>query len=479
MLKAEASQSRRQSVWAQGVHISILFIFGTIAFSWVAILNGAPLVFSDSLMYATAALEGKIPPYFSVFYSWLIFPFHLGQNLWPVVFVQSAILTHLLYLTTRCVLREDQALRYIPWVIVSLAILTSLPWLTGQLLPDVASPIVALGIFLLSFCGGRLSRAERIYLFVLTTLAITTHLSHIPIAIGLVVGSVVAKIAVLRERICLSHWATLIGPVALAASALVTVTWIDSRQVSLAKDSEVFMLAKLIDEGPAIAYLSEVCPEVGYRLCSELQSLKGLSHDELKWHGWSPFRRIDSSTLQQEAHDIVRGTLATFPMQILKDSINGAARQFLNFQTGEGLSPEFAKMVANHVAQYFGSDTESLLLNSQQGRGVLPLDQIRVLHTFAVIIALCVCVGLLLYRRGLGQITRFTLFIGWALIVSAVVTGSLSGPYDRYLARVIWLICFAAILCLGGHLRPGTAKIPTSSSRLRPPGLGQKENTEL
>ena len=236
---------------------------------------------------------------------------------------------------------------------------------------------------------------------------------------------------------------------ALAASSLIALTWIDSRQIGLAKDSDVFMLAKLIDEGPAIAYMSAICPEAGYRLCSELQSLKGLSHDELKWHGWSPFRRIDSRTLQQEAHDIVRGTLATFPMEILKSSLNGAARQFLSFQTGEGLSGEFAKMVADHVGQYFGSDTEALLLNSQQGRGILPLNQIRVLHTLAVMVALCICVGFLLYRRGSDQVTRFTLFIGWALIVSAVVTGSLSGPYDRYLARVIWLLCFAAILCLG------------------------------
>ena len=218
------------------------------------------------------------------------------------------------------------------------------------------------------------------------------------------------------------------------------------------------MLAKLIDEGPAIAYLDLVCPDADYRLCSELQSLKGLSHDQLKWYGSSPFRRIDPSTLQQEAREIVRGTIASFPAQILKSSLKGAARQFSKFQTGDGLSPEFAKMVASHVGNYFGPDTESLLLNSRQARGVLPLDQIRLLHTFAVVIASCVCAGALFYLRGSGLIIRFTLFIGWAMIVSAVVTGSLSGPFDRYLARVIWLICFAAVLCLAVSVRPGTAK---------------------
>jgi hypothetical protein len=28
------------------------------------------------------------------------------------------------------------------------------------------------------------------------------------------------------------------------------------------------------------------------------------------------------------------------------------------------------------------------------------------------------------------------------------VTGALSGPYDRYLARVIWLVCFVGLLGL-------------------------------
>jgi hypothetical protein len=32
------------------------------------------------------------------------------------------------------------------------------------------------------------------------------------------------------------------------------------------------------------------------------------------------------------------------------------------------------------------------------------------------------------------------------VVWNATVTGGLSGPYDRYLARVIWLLCFAALI---------------------------------
>jgi len=34
------------------------------------------------------------------------------------------------------------------------------------------------------------------------------------------------------------------------------------------------------------------------------------------------------------------------------------------------------------------------------------------------------------------------------IVWNAIVTGALSGPYDRYLARVIWLVCFAALIAL-------------------------------
>ena len=71
---------------------------GALMLSWVALFNEAPLVFADSLGYATAPFRGEIPGFFSIFYSILILPLHQGVTLWPVVFVQAAMLAHLLYL---------------------------------------------------------------------------------------------------------------------------------------------------------------------------------------------------------------------------------------------------------------------------------------------------------------------------------------------------------------------------------------------
>jgi hypothetical protein len=45
---------------------------------------------------------------------------------------------------------------------------------------------VLLGIFLIAFGAERLSPAERIYVWTLTSFAISIHLSYVPIAAGLV-----------------------------------------------------------------------------------------------------------------------------------------------------------------------------------------------------------------------------------------------------------------------------------------------------
>jgi hypothetical protein len=38
------------------------------------------------------------------------------------------------------------------------------------------------------------------------------------------------------------------------------------------------------------------------------------------------------------------------------------------------------------------------------------------------------------------------IFVLSGIVWNAIVTGALSGPYDRYLARVIWLVCFVALV---------------------------------
>src|SRR5262249_42401071 len=98
------SQALRGSLFWAHASTTAFIAVSSAMLSWVALLNGAPLVFPDTASYATtAAALGEIPGMFSVFYGIFILPLHQGITLWPVVLAQGALVAHLLYLVVRCV----------------------------------------------------------------------------------------------------------------------------------------------------------------------------------------------------------------------------------------------------------------------------------------------------------------------------------------------------------------------------------------
>lgn len=105
-------------------------------------------------------------------------------------------------------------------------------------------------------------------------------------------------------------------------------------------------------------------------------------------------------------------------------------------------------MVAGHLAPVFGPGIEKSLIESKQGQGRLPIAEARQLHTAGLIFAAGICFWSIKARRHAlpRKLVTPCVFVVLGIIWSAIVTGALSGPYDRYLARVIWLVCFAAFI---------------------------------
>ncbi len=438
-----------------------MILCGTLILSWVALFNGAPLVFADTAAYATAALEHEIPGMFSVFYAYLILPLHQGVSLWPVVFAQAAILTHLLYLTARCVCGGAIGRRETLVIVAALAIFTSLPWIAGEVMPDVLTPVVLLNVFLLAFCASELALWELLYVATLTAAAITAHFSHVPIAAGLILLAFCARLVLVRDGAPFGRMAALVVvPFIVAVSCMATVNWIDTGKVGLSRNTNVFFLAKWIDEGPALRYLQDACPDAGYELCAQLAALPGLTHDDLKWTSESPFNKVGSfDDLEPEARRIVSATLAAYPLDIVKDALRDTGRQLVHTATGDGLSADFAQMVAERVRPVYtdGAEVADSLTQSRQGKGELPVPQFQFLHR----IFLGAALGFMawaLFARGQylpAKLVLFAAFVGAGLLVNAAVTGGLSGPYDRYFARVVWLVGFVALLSLHYAARPG------------------------
>ena len=446
-----------------------MILCGTLILSWVALFNGAPLVFADTGAYATAALEHDIPGMFSVFYAYLILPLHRGSSLWPVVFAQAAIVTHLLYLTARCISGGAIGRVATLLIVAVLGIVTSLPWIAGEVMPDALTPVLLLCVFLLAFCSRELALWESLYIAVLTAAAITAHFSHVPTAAGLILVALCTRRVSVRDGAPFGRIAALlVVPFLVAVSAMVTVNWIDTGKVGLSRNTNVFLLAKWIDEGPAFRYLQDACPDAGYELCAQLAALPGRTQDDLKWAPDSPFNKLGSfDDLEPEARSIVLATLTAYPLDLIGDALLDTGRQLLHTATGDGLSADFAAMVAERVRPVYadGDEVADALLQSRQGKAELPLQQFQFLHRGFLIIALGF-IAWALFARGRylpARLVLFAAFVAAGLLVNAAVTGGLSGPYDRYFARVVWLIGFVALMSLYY-----AARVDARSAAIRP-----------
>src|SRR5207245_3886113 len=110
-------------------------------------------------------------------------------------------------------------------IIAGLCVFSSLPWITGQILPDVLSPVILLGMFLLAFCGDQLRRGELLYVGALTTAGIAAHFSHVPIAFGLILLCMALKPIFVPNQICIQQWAALLLiPFVVAVCSMLSVT---------------------------------------------------------------------------------------------------------------------------------------------------------------------------------------------------------------------------------------------------------------
>jgi hypothetical protein len=428
----------------------ILVVASSVMLSWLALFNHFPLVFPDTLSYATAAFTGEIPGMFSAYYSLFILPLHQGVTLWPVVFVQGAMLGHLLYLVVRCVSGGDAGKVETLLIVAALCLFSSLPWFTGQIMPDVFTSVVLLGAFLLAFCTDLLSRRELIYVGALMTAAVATHLSHVPIAFGLILLCGGLRLIFATTQIGIRRWAALLLlPFIFAVCSMLVVNWVNSRAITFARNSNVFLLAKWIEEGPALAYLAHACPAVQYSLCAYVDELKGTYQDDLKWWGGSPFYKVGGlDQLEPEARRIVWATLRTYPIEILKTAMANSGHLLLRFDIGEGLDPGTVKLVAPYIGEIFGPDVEKSLVRSRQADGQLPIAEFRRLHLLALPLSFVLGLWSLIGGRPRthARLGALYVFVLLGILWNVVVTGALSGPFDRYLARVSWLIPFVALV---------------------------------
>lgn len=356
---------------------------------------------------------------------------HWGLSLWGVVAAQAVLVSVVLWWTA-LVMGCAQAWRHVA-VCAVLAVGSAAPWFASLIMPDIFAPLTVLLLFLLAWGGPALGRARMAVAGVLAAIAIGVHLAHLILAAGCL-----AVILLLRPRRVLACAAPLLAAVAW----LLATNAVGNGVVSISPYGSVFALARLQADGPADAYLRQACPAAGYRLCGWLDQMP-MDSDKFLWDpdgpiwadGWGP-------TLEApEASRIVSATLRFAPGAAAVAALQNTVRQLGMVRLGDTLTPAYLDSTVGRTLRLYmpaaelGRFEQSRQIRDELASVAQPLAPLRIV---LLVLGTAATAGLLLTRspalRGLAAM----ILVG--LLANAASTGALSGPHDRYQARIAWLV---------------------------------------
>jgi hypothetical protein len=215
----------------------LTLVIGAAIPSWVAFVNGYPLLYTDTYSYLADGInlvrlkwpDNQRP----VFYGLCIWFLHLEKTLWPIVLAQGLVMANLIGLTLRATGVEPRPLTLLA-IISLLAIATPLSWYVSHIMPDVFLGVVVLGMFVLGFCRDRLSHLETVYLFFLVTASICFHFTHLLVACLITAASLTASLMMPKLRTVVRP-SLFVGTIALALVAFVSFSLAVYKKIDLAR----------------------------------------------------------------------------------------------------------------------------------------------------------------------------------------------------------------------------------------------------
>jgi hypothetical protein len=414
---------------------------------WPALWNHYPIVFDDTGTYISQAVHHYLGWDRPVFYSLFLLPLHLTVTLWPAIVVQALLVSVTLHLLRRVLLPDISPWWLLPFT-AWLAAVTALPWVAAQIMPDLFTALLILALALLVFAPHRLTGTERIAMAALAAFAIAAHLSNVPLDLGLLLVLLALRRwlgdAVPLGRAGLLRLAV---PPALAMVALASVNLAGHGRFSLSPYGNMFLLARVIYDGPGLDVLRRDCPAARWRLCAELDALPA-SSDGFLWRPDSPVVHAGGhKSVSSDADAIIGAALRAEPGTELRAWLRNGIAQLGEFATGDELHACPAT-VGRWIRHDFPAAESARFSASRQSHDALAVPGwLQAVHAVTAVcgIAGCAILVLLTHRH---RAAGFAATVLLALVFNALIAGGLSTPHHRYGSRVVLLA--PAVALLGG-----------------------------
>lgn len=433
---------------------------GALMLAWPALLNGYPIVFSDTHAFLVQIGEPMMIWDKPFFYGPFLGAFHARTTLWLPLAAQALLVSHTLWLARAAFAAPSP--RFHLLLCALLAAGSAAPWFASLLMPDVLGPVAVLCLFLLGFAPG-LSRGRAIWLVALGGFAIASHLSFLPIS-----AAVCAAALLLRGR------RVVLAPLALALAMLLATNAVGNGRVGVSPYGAVFAFARLAADGPALRTLQRECPGTGWHLCDWARRMPADS-DNILWDSPGPVWSAPGGPkgLAAEAGEVVRRTLWAEPLTVLGNGLANFAAQLGMVRLGDTLGPDWLEgSITGSFNAYFPAAEMARFRAGRQmaddlRRFAAPLNPLHA-ALLAAGAAATLWLGARAWRRGDRAMAGLCALVLVAVLTNAAAAGALSKPHHRYQARIAWLVLLPPLLGLRPRLAYAAAVTPRVASP-RPP----------
>ncbi|WP_138935609.1 hypothetical protein [Roseovarius arcticus] len=342
---------------------------------------------------------------------------------------------------------------------------TSLPFYIAYVMPDIFAPVMIILLAAVVAMGREMRLSERLAAFALAAFAVVLHPSHLGIAVLMLPVIILAALL----RVGHGRWLA----VGFAAS-LVVVAIAERKAYEFAAETVTskdviytpYITARLIVDGPGLAYLDENCARADLRQDLATCAL----HEALSWSD-DPYRLTathivfersarlgsfllmpieDQKAVAAEQREFFLRVLADNPFGIVYALMENAGVQLM--MNSVGMTIPNTSVILNTKAMSGLPEAQLDVLNGVLNRDQRWLGLADKVHSVIYILSFLIVVGLLIWPGRIPPpLNVFVLFLLIGVVLNALVCGGVSQPADRYGARVMWLLPFLAtflLLCL-------------------------------
>ena len=416
---------------------------------WPAVLNGYPLLFGDTGVYIKDGIDHHVSWPRPMFYGLFMLPLHLSITTWPVVVAQAVIAVSVLLVTMRHFLPRLPPLALIPITLI-LTVGTSLPWFVSQLMPDLFAGLLVLTLAVLLMVPPRLNAFGQVIAILFSAACITMHLSLLPISLALIVTLLACRWLTLRSFKLLDIVRGISVP-ALAVAVLIGTNALLIGQPSVSPYGKIFLLNRILVDGPGVRALQRECPHPNWTLCAFKDEIPTIvDEDDMLWGKDAVLNRAGGyKIVAPQAWPIILSALRAEPGTVIWNALSNTAEQFISFRSGDALlrPSTFNDGVWSAVFPPIEQDRYHAGLQ-YRGLPLIPAALQAVHVIFGTVSIVAVGAGAVMALRSRALIGGLLAAVTVGLFANAFVAGALSGVYDRYQSRFVWVAPFALMLML-------------------------------